>query len=280
MNVLLFGSNGGLGSIIVKEFKQSGLSVDSVERADYDIVENNEFKINRIFKKKYDYIINCAAFIGINECEKKRREAYLVNSRFLKILSKYSRLCNSKLIHFSTDNVFECLVANEDHSENGEACPTSWYGLTKLMGEYELIENRDALIIRLPMLMSADRGNRKFTVNKLLSDLVENKEVVAFNDIYNTPILVEEMAPIIYNIIMSNKISSNLIHITGDKTLSIYDLLLQLCDARGIDSKKIQSKSIDDFVIGHRKPKAGGLDSVKFQKLRFDDMLNRFSKRS
>ncbi len=154
--VLILGSDGNLGSQLVKDFSNfSNSKVISFTRKDLDILDYDlmNFKISQL---KPDIIINTVAYNAVDKCEEFDDEFKLakkINGEALKYLGKTAIKNNSILLHYSTDYVFggnicqendcsdECLLSFKEKGgflEDNDPCPINKYGLSKVLGEIEL----------------------------------------------------------------------------------------------------------------------------------------------
>lgn len=146
---------GGLG----RAFERKGikcLSHNELDITDYCAVNN----VLGQYKPKY--VINCAAVVGVEKCNKDTKRSYLVNVVGVVNLALYCRDNNSKLIHISTA-----------YSGN-----TNFYSKTKLLSE-NIVEHliRNSLIIKLPWVFGRD-------FNNYINDAICGSKVTIFKDEY------------------------------------------------------------------------------------------------
>jgi dTDP-4-dehydrorhamnose reductase len=276
MKILLFGAGGNLGKELTNGLRSRNVELDAIGRSEFNILNDDISILKKIIQKKnYDFIINCSALIGIMRCEKERREAYQINSNFLLNISK--TVFNTKIIHFSSDNVFECYDKNEIHTEFAQTRPTTWYGITKLIGENELKKYTNSLIIRLPLLFSKNIKSSKLTVNTLLKKITEGEEINAYDDVYNTPILIELIEPFLYKHIITKNNKNKVINLYGDRYLTLYEIIKNLCVVLNLDVNKIKPISLKETRSKLLKPRFGGLASNVYSGFFFDSMLNNFN---
>ncbi len=154
MRVLITGSNGQLGSEI-RELSRSYNMVNFIfkDLPDLDICNFDELQ-NFIIENNINAVINCAAYTAVDKAEEDEQIAKKVNSEGVSNIVKALQKVNGKLIHISTDYVFD-----GDHSipykESDPVSPIGVYGETKRAGELAVINsNIDALVIRTSWLYS------------------------------------------------------------------------------------------------------------------------------
>ncbi len=200
VNVLVTGANGQLGSEI-REI--SGLFPEMVfsftDVAELDIT--NPGKVAEFFANfRPDYLINCAAYTNVDKAETNLETATLINATAVGILAAESAKTGCKMIHISTDYVFDGNGPRpylEDHPVN----PQSVYGRTKLDGELLCRQNNpDSLIIRTSWLYSIFGNNFVKTMLRLGT---ERTEIGVIADQIGTPTHAADLASAILTIISS-----------------------------------------------------------------------------
>jgi dTDP-4-dehydrorhamnose reductase len=217
MTVLLFGSTGMLGSYILNYFREN-LDVHCINcNAEIDTFE--ELKSNlKPRSNKGDIVINCIGLIpqSVSNCTS---EKYLkINSIFPKYLDIICTQLNLKLIHITTDCVFD--GQNGNYTESSIKNETGIYGISKSLGE----NLQNACIIRTSIIGETS-GNR--INNSLLEWLKSNKNKTVngyTNHIWNG-ITCLQLAKFIYNIIITNSLWNGIRHIHSPTPISKYDLI-------------------------------------------------------
>jgi len=269
--VLIIGGGGNLGRDLFRILSSRNIVIEIAGRKEFNVLTDNIDKLRDLVSAGgYDTILNCVASIGINNCENNRTEAFKINTYFCKLLTESVVADKIRIIHFSTDNVFSCERIGEQHSENSPPCPSTWYGITKLAGELEIARYSNSQVIRLPLLISSDTDNQRLVINNLLKKLAGGEEVVAYRDVYNTPILIDLIEPTLCDSIISKNLKYNIIHIGGSENLSIYDTVYYIAKKRGMNLKKLRGIMYDESGSLARKPKYGGLTSAQIPKVPFN----------
>lgn len=128
-------------------------------RAEY--AEKDFYNIYKKFKK-IDYVINC---IGAKD-EKEISKLVFVNSYFPHVLSNLCEKFNFKLIHISTDAVFDPMAGPV--SEKNVPIPKTLYGMSKLLGEQN---RKNTITIRTSII-----GFNPLDQNVLLERITKNKD--------------------------------------------------------------------------------------------------------
>jgi len=185
----------------------------------------NEDNVYDIFKKySPETVINTAAYTNVDIAEKNFEKAELINSQGPFLLSKYCSKFKSKLIHISTDYVFDG-KKNQPYLSQDVTNPINNYGLTKRNGENNIINNFDNyIIIRTSWLYSIYKKNFVIKIINLLKKQ-DSINVVA-NEI-GSPTWSRGLANLIIKIISNNCING-IYHYSDDSFCSRYDLAKEI----------------------------------------------------
>lgn len=159
MNVLVTGKNGQLGSefqSVSEQFSQFNFTFTGSE--DLDIT--NEEAVKVFFKQNsFDAVINCAAYTAVDKAEDEPKKADAVNHLGVKNLTETSEIEGVKLIHISTDYVFDGHSKNP-YKESDPTSPMGVYGKTKQLGEQAIQHSSlNAIILRTSWVYSTFGNN-------------------------------------------------------------------------------------------------------------------------
>lgn len=205
MNILVTGANGQLGKCIrdkvksLKETDNTYIYSDVVgdDITYLDIIDEDEVK-KFVKENNINVIINCAAYTNVDKAENDYEEAEALNAIAPRNLAEAALSVNGKLIHISTDYVFngQTFLA---YTEDRMTLPTSVYGKTKVMGE-EFIQQSGCkyLIFRTAWLYS-EYGNN--FVKTMLRLFTEKDELNVVNDQIGTPTYAGNLAKLIVDIV-------------------------------------------------------------------------------
>lgn len=258
--ILVTGSNGQLGSEIKNistnyKFKFLFTDVDDLDISNYSEIQ--QF----IENKKIDFIVNCAAYTAVDKAETEKELAYLVNSNAVENLAKISKSHNIKLIHVSTDYVFDgksCLPYKEDDITN----PIGYYGFSKLEGEKKIQQHDcESIIIRTSWLYSSFGNNFLKTIIK--HSTVKNELNVVFDQV-GTPTYAADLAKAILEIIKSDIFIKGIYHYSNEGVCSWYDFayeIVKLTNSKCLINP-IESK---DFPTPTKRPNYSVLNKSKIK---------------
>ena len=216
MKTLITGGSGILGTELKKFFPNSLFPSHS----ELDIT-NHEMVFDYFSKNEFDSIIHTAAMTSIRQCESEKKLSWDTNVVGTKNLVDATTEFrpNSKFIYLSTACVFD--GHDGMYKESSIPSPENFYALTKLIGEQQIKNLKNYLIIRTNFV-----GKQKWMYPK------------AFTDRFGTYLFAENVASGIKEIFDAN--IEGTIHIIGDKKLSMYDLAK-------ITTASIQPMTIDEY---------------------------------
>ena len=158
--IIILGASGQLG----KEFKYNKEFIKSFSCSFYDRNEIDISKISElenIFKNECpQFVINCAAYTAVDNAEDDQENAFLVNSYGPKLICEEISKYGSKLLHISTDFVFNG-KNNFPYRTDHKVDPLSIYGKSKAEGEKHILKFPNNIILRTSWLYG-DKGNNFF----------------------------------------------------------------------------------------------------------------------
>ena len=189
MKILILGTGGRLGAALLCEY-QSEHDVAGFNRTELDLA--NLDKIHRkVGKTDFDMLINAAAFTNVDLCETQSEQAFRVNAEAPGVLAEICGEKNARLIHFSTDYVFDG-AKRVPYTEEDEANPISVYGESKLAGEKKVLamENRH-LVVRVSWVFGPDRPS---FIDGMIKRAQVNENVDAVADKFSTPTYTRDIA--------------------------------------------------------------------------------------
>ena len=147
--------------------------------------------IDLIEPLQFDVLINAAAFTNVDLCEKERDQAFRINADAPRVLAEICRRKKAKLIHFSTDYVFDG-EKREPYHEEDEARPISVYGESKREGEKLVLQTDDRhLVVRVSWVFGPDRPS---FIDGMIKRARENEHIDAIADKFSTPTYTLDIA--------------------------------------------------------------------------------------
>lgn len=231
MNILVTGSNGQLGN----EMRLGTSLHDDHQYFLTDITAEDESLRLDITDKQavaafmeqhaIDLIVNCAAYTNVDGAEADEATARLINCEAVRILGEAAAAHGAKMIHVSTDYVFDG-TACIPYSEEDPVAPATAYGRTKLEGEQALLKVLpDAVIIRTAWLYSPFGNNFVKTMIRL------GKERDTLNVVFDqvgSPTYARDLAVAIYAVLESKEWHAGIYHFTNEGVCSWFDFTREI----------------------------------------------------
>ncbi|MDD5021521.1 MAG: NAD(P)-dependent oxidoreductase [Endomicrobiaceae bacterium] len=217
MKIFVSGASGQLGKSFVHELNKRNIEFIAPPQEDFDIT--NYYKINKFITPfRPDIIINCASYNNVEEAEKNTTRAIDVNYKGVRNLVKISQLYNIKLVHFSTDYVFDGRK-NSSYVETDIPNPLNLYGKSKLAGENEVMIYDNSLVFRLGWVIGYGKNNFLYKFTKWIQD---EFVVKVSNDEISVPTFTFDIVK--YVLMALDKKLTGLYHLTNSGKASRYEL--------------------------------------------------------
>jgi len=278
IKVLVTGGNGQLGkcfNYIKSEYPK--IKFHFLDRKELDITDYQSI-LDYFKKNKINFIINCAAYTSVDMAEEEPSKAEEINVLGLENLIKVSELHKIKIIHLSTDYVFNGLdlkEIKEDHIPD----PLGVYGKTKLEGENLIINSKgQAIVIRTSWLFSPFGNNFVKTILNLSNS---KQKISVINDQYGRPTYGLDLAKTVIKLIQSSKSFKNKIyHFSNEGVTSWYDFAKSIIKLSGSKCELVPVKT-DEYSSKASRPKKVVLNtdliesSLKFKIPNWKDSLKK-----
>lgn len=198
-----------------------------------------------------DWVINCAALAIVDACEKDPDLARQMNVELPRKLAQYVARGGARLVHISTDAVFD--GQSGDYLEEDTPNPLNVYARTKLEGEFAVANADSRAIIARVNLFGWSLTGKRSLAEWFFQNLKAGKEMMGFTDVYFCPLLVNDLAYILME--MLDKELSGLYHVVSSQCASKYEFGVTLARQFGFKDRLIRPSSIDQSnLIATRSP--------------------------
>lgn len=265
--VWLIGCKGMLGTEIARQLKNSNIDYIGTD-IDVDITKLEVLEDFANKNPKIDWIINCSAYTAVDKAEDDKDFANLLNNIGPKNISSVAKKINAKMIHISTDYVFDG-TGNIPYTEDMDVKPIGVYGQTKADGEKSVIDSGcEYYIFRTAWLYGYDGKNFVYTMLKLMES---KQELSVVSDQKGTPTFAGDLANCVIKTITSkNKIPCGIYHCTDLGEITWYDFACEIYKQGKATGKlsnecKINPCSTDEFPTKAKRPAYSVLSKEKIQ---------------
>ena len=266
MKVLITGSKGQLGS----EIKELASEYENLQCVFKDLPEldicDAEVLNTFIIDQHINAVINCAGYTAVDKAEEEALIAQKVNSEGVLNLANALKKVDGKLIHISTDYVFDG-NHSQPYKESDPVSPVGVYGKTKRAGELAVLNSSiDAIVIRTSWLYSGYGNNFLKTMLRLGN---EKKSIQVVFDQKGTPTFANNLAKTCLDI-LSDASSTNiskkgsLYHYSDEGVTSWYNFATAIMEIGNIDCKVIPIET-KDYPTQARRPLYSVFDKSKIK---------------
>lgn len=265
--VWLIGCKGMLGTEVARQLKNSNIDYIGTD-IDVDITKLEVLEDFANKNPKIDWIINCSAYTAVDKAEDDKDFANLLNNIGPKNISSVAKKINAKMIHISTDYVFDG-TGNIPYTEDMDVKPIGVYGKTKADGEKSVIDSGcEYYIFRTAWLYGYDGKNFVYTMLKLMES---KSEISVVSDQKGTPTFAGDLANCVIKTITSkNQIPCGIYHCTDLGEITWYDFACEIYKQGKATGKlsnecKINPCSTDEFPTKAKRPAYSVLSKEKIQ---------------
>ena len=247
--VLICGSNGLVGQRLALLFGyQNNYEVLNTSHHRSFVLDNHLFDYTQlditnksdvkslVGSFRPDVIINAAAMANVDQCERERESAWRVNAAGVEHLVEITRRIGAKLIHISTDYVFD--GKNGPYREGDRVNPLSYYGKTKLAGENAITTGdiRHAIVRTILIYGSGINLKNNFAL-WVVNSLRAGREIRCATDQRCSPTFVGDIAGAVLNIVERD--AGGLFHICGSEMINRFQFAMNTATVFDLDRSLI-----------------------------------------
>lgn len=252
MKIMITGADGQLGSELAEHLFQHELF--KYNRNTMDIT-NREKVLSVVRENSPEVIVNCAAYTNVDGSEGNYDSAYKVNVLGCSNLAEAAKLIDAKLIHISTDFVFNG-IKDFPYTEYDATMPLGVYGQTKLAGEWAIRHRMDKwFILRTSWLYGKNGQNFVKTMIRMGK---ENDKVSVVTDQIGSPTCATDLIEVIKACLMSEQYG--LYHFANAGECSWNMFAQAIFKHMGMDVQVLPTSSTD-YIRPAKRPAYSVLDT-------------------
>jgi dTDP-4-dehydrorhamnose reductase len=265
MQALIIGSKGQLGLEMQKKLKENNIFFDAYTHTQLDITDMQNIE-EYFVRKKYSFVVNCAAYTNVDKAESNYANAYAVNAKGAENIAKACNKYDADLFHISTDYVFsgEAIVQNglpRPYVETDKCDPQTAYGKTKLIGEELIRMHHDKSYILRTAWLYGSGSNFVKTMLRLAADRDEIRVVA---DQFGSPTSATDLANAIISLIDTKQYDTY--HATCEGICTWYDFAKKIFELNNINIKIIPITS-EEFICPAKRPKWSVLENTNLKQI-------------
>lgn len=275
--ILLTGASGKLGGYLIRQAQLRGQSILGVNRLSADAnvgvtlsAKSDELRLNYLDWPEFQAamenaapqaIIHTAALSSVQGCFDHPQLAETINVTFVAQLARWCQNNAVKLLHVSTDMVFDGSQA--PYHEQSEIRPYSVYGTSKYRGEQAALEH-GAIVVRPALMFGPSLTRNQGFFDQIQRQLQEDQTIKLFDDEWRTPLYYADAAWLIFELLGHPRLPQHIWHIAGRERLSRWQMGLAMKEAlqSGSNIEKTSSRSAQ---FSEPRPSDLSLDTAAIQ---------------
>ena len=258
--IVVLGSTGQLGTDLVEVLRLDDKSETlPVSHADCDCTKANQ--VDEILRKLHpDVVINCAAYVRVDDCEDHVREAFAINAIGALNVARACAAVEALCVHISTDYVFDGFKGSP-YVESDPPCPINVYGASKVAGEHLVRQAAPhSLIVRTSSLFgkTGARGKGGNFVETIVAKAKAGETLRVVDDMTMSPTYARDAATALVELIKTK--ADGIVHLTNGGACTWYELAKQIVDIMGLRAA-IDPVSRKQYPTRARRPENSALRS-------------------
>jgi dTDP-4-dehydrorhamnose reductase len=270
MRIVILGSNGQVGSDLVRALQDMHQDFVALSRSDLDITERSTLA-TKLGEHNPDVIINCSVYHPVDECEINPEQSFAVNAIAVRDLGLAARDLHASVVHFSSDYVFDG-EQQRPYCEEDRLRPLSVFGVSKVAGEQLLrtvLPNH--FIIRTSGLygLTGSRVKRGNFVETMLRLGKKDGKVRVVNDLRMAQTSTQNLAKQVLTLIYTRNYGTY--HASDHGDYSWYEFAKRIFDYSRM-KVAVSPVSWRDMPSVAPRPKYSVLENRQLQKLGLDQM--------
>lgn len=257
MRALLLGAGGMLGSDLVSTSPRE-IELEPRDRNGADVTDARAVA-TVLDLVKPDVVVNATGFTAVDRAETETSEAFAINANAVAALGQLCAERNIRVIHFSTDYVFDG-TATRPYREDDGVAPLSVYGRSKLAGEKELRDSGAPFaILRTQWLFGLHGSSFPRTMWERAS---QQKSTRVVNDQLGRPTYTVDLARATWRVVLANL--TGIYHVANTGAATWFDVAKQVFETAGM-SHLLEPCTSAEFPRPAPRPARSVLDTSKFE---------------
>lgn len=225
MKVLVTGAAGQVGSEVTALLIEKKIEYIALDHTDLDITNKNA--VRAVFKgQNFTHVIHCAAYTDVNKAEKEKMKCLTTNTDGTHNIAEVCREEDIVMIYVSTDYVFDG-KKDRPYRESDKCRPLNYYGLTKLLGDGEVLRVPKKFIVRSSWIFG--EGNNFVQTMLKLAD--NGKPIRVIDDQMGSPTYAKHLAVILVEMLFSDRYG--IFNVTNDGYCTWYEFAKKIFELAG-----------------------------------------------
>jgi dTDP-4-dehydrorhamnose reductase len=271
MMLVVTGASGLLGTSVLRSAVELGQETvglchqhvirdPTIRVATVDLTEHSAIR-KLLLELRPDAIVHCAAATNVDWCEDNATQAEAINVRASAVLAEIAAQLNARFLYVSTDSVFD--GTRGDYVETDEPAPLNVYAKLKLAGERETLRLNSSAVVARVSIYGWNAQKKDSLAEWILRRLGEGTDVPGFTDVFFTPILVNDLVPVL--LAMVQRELTGLYHVVGSEKISKFEFARRVATVFGFDPARVTPCQVKDMKMKAERPLDVSLNTEKIR---------------
>lgn len=247
MKILVTGVCGQLGHDVTEELLKNGIVAIPCDREEFDLTDKESTQ-KFILENKPEGVIHCAAYTAVDKAEDEEKICRKINAEGSLYIAEACEKIGAKMIYISTDYVFGG-DGEEAYEPSDEKNPQNVYGVTKLEGEKNALENCSKTFVVRTSWVYGINGNNFVKTMRRLAETKDELNVVA--DQIGSPTYTKDLSVLLVQMIQTEKYG--VYHATNEGFMSWAEFAESIMKKSGL-STKINHIPTSEYPVKAKRP--------------------------
>ncbi|MBE6756068.1 MAG: dTDP-4-dehydrorhamnose reductase [Ruminococcaceae bacterium] len=247
MKILVTGVCGQLGHDVTEELLKNGIEAIPCDREEFDLTDKESTQ-KFILENKPEGVIHCAAYTAVDKAEDEEEICRKINAEGSLYIAEACEKIGAKMIYISTDYVFGG-DGEEAYEPSDEKNPRNVYGVTKLEGEKNALENCSKTFVVRTSWVYGINGNNFVKTMRRLAETKDELNVVA--DQIGSPTYTKDLSVLLVQMIQTEKYG--VYHATNEGFMSWAEFAESIMKKSGL-STKINHIPTSEYPVKAKRP--------------------------
>ena len=247
MKILVTGVCGQLGHDVTEELLKNGIEAIPCDREEFDLTDKESTQ-KFILENKPEGVIHCAAYTAVDKAEDEEEICRKINAEGSLYIAEACEKIGAKMIYISTDYVFGG-DGEEAYEPSDEKNPQNVYGVTKLEGEKNALENCSKTFVVRTSWVYGINGNNFVKTMRRLAETKDELNVVA--DQIGSPTYTKDLSVLLVQMIQTEKYG--VYHATNEGFMSWAEFAESIMKKSGL-STKINHIPTSEYPVKAKRP--------------------------
>jgi dTDP-4-dehydrorhamnose reductase len=209
-----------------------------------------------------DCVVNAAAVVSFDECEKDPATSYAINARAVSFISEACAERSIKFVQISTDQYFTA-DGDQPHDEAAPVILLNEYARSKFAGETFALENPSALVVRTNVTGLRGWKGRPTFFESIVDVLMRRSRMTLFDDYFGSTIDTMAFSNALIDLI--EREASGILNVASRQVASKKEFILAVAAAMNIEMNWAQTGSVRELPV--RRAESAGLDVGRAERI-------------